>query len=268
MLTAGYSMPEIEDAMRQAMDRWRVMKQEPIAGEENTVAFSGSHDIVVTWISSHFSEIALSWQMSLQFVGSLGGLIALAEGRADIAGSHLWDKDSNSFNIPFIRRILPGQNIALITVANRRLGLILPPGNPDRIRGLEDLRRSGLRFINRQQGSGTRVWLDYAISKLDIPSGEILGFKHEVNTHSAVARAIAEGEADVGMGLEAAARSYGLDFIFLQDDRYELVVLEEKMTLQPIAALVDWLNQESAKQIITSLGGYNVEDTGKINWIS
>jgi molybdate-binding protein/DNA-binding transcriptional regulator YhcF (GntR family) len=268
MLTAGYAIAEIEDAMRQAMDRWRTVKQQVRPSEEMTVVFCGSHDMVITWISSHFYEVLPGWQMSLQFSGSLGGLIALAEGRADMAGSHLWDQESDSFNVPFIRRILPGRKVAVVTIAKRRLGFILPAGNPDRIQNLEDLQRRGLRFINRQSGSGTRVWLDIAISNLGIPHGNILGYDREVETHSSVAQAIAEGEADVGIGLEAAARSYGLDFLFLRHDRYDLVVPEEKFSATPIFALMAWLDKDSSKETIQKMGGYDVSDTGKVEWVT
>lgn len=267
MLTSGYTIPEIEDAMRQAMDRWRVVRQRPAHRDEHIVSFSGSHDIGISWIASHFSDIYPGHQMELQFVGSLGGLIALAEDNADIAGSHLWDEESRSFNAPFIRRILPGRVVALVTIAKRRIGLVLPSGNPAKIKGLEDLNRDGLRFINRQPGSGTRVWLDIALNKLRIPTGEIHGFENEVNTHYAVARAIADGEADVGIGLETVAKSYGLEFILLWHDRYDLIIPESKISIPAIGALVNWLGGESSKELITSLGGYDVEETGLITYL-
>lgn len=267
MLTAGYEIPEIEDAMRQAMDRWRVVRKQPAPHDEHKVSFSGSHDIVISWIASHFSDISPGDQMELQFVGSLGGLIALAEDNADIAGSHLWDEESSSFNAPFVRRILPGRRVALVTVASRRIGLVLPPGNPANIQGLRDLKRGGLRFINRQRGSGTRVWLDIALENLSIPTDEIQGYDNGVNTHYAVAKAIADGEADVGIGLEAVVKSYGLDFVFLRHDRFDLIIPEAKISVPPIAALVKWLGEVSSKELITSLGGYDVEETGSITWV-
>jgi molybdate-binding protein/DNA-binding transcriptional regulator YhcF (GntR family) len=267
MLTAGYEIPEIEDAIRQAMDRWRVVRQESAPRDEHKVSFSGSHDIVISWIASHFSDISSGDYMELQFVGSLGGLIALAEGNADIAGSHLWDEESSSFNAPFVRRILPGRRIAIVTVANRRIGLVLPPGNPANIRGLRDLNRDGLRFINRQRGSGTRVWLDSALENLGISVTEIQGYDYEVNTHYAIAKAIADGEADVGIGLEAVVKSYGLDFIYLRHDRYDLIIPETNISVPPIAALVKWLGKGKSKELITSLGGYDVKETGSITWV-
>lgn len=267
MLTAGFELQEIEDGMRQAMDRWRSVEPPPAKEDETIVRFAGSHDLVITWLASHFQEITFGYDLNLQFAGSLGGLIALAEGKADFAGSHLWDQTSDTFNTPFVSRIIPGRRVALITVAFRRLGLIFPTGNPANIQGLEDIARKNLRFVNRQPGSGTRVWLDASLKDLAIPKDQILGYNNEQNTHSAVARAIAEGEVDLGIGLEAVARSYGLDFLFLRNDRYDLVIPDSQMQRSPIKALVDWLSKESTKDFIASLGGYDTACTGCIEWV-
>jgi putative molybdopterin biosynthesis protein len=124
-----------------------------------------------------------------------------------------------------------------------------------------------LRFVNRQPGSGTRVWLDIVLENLSIPKGEIQGYDNEVNTHYAVAKAIADGEADIGIGLEAVAKSYRLDFVFLWHDRYDLIIPEANFSIPPIAALVEWLGEESSKKRITSLGGYDIEETGHITWV-
>jgi putative molybdopterin biosynthesis protein len=205
--------------------------------------------------------------LQLNFSGSLGGLIALAEGKADLAGCHLWDEESDRYNIPFVRRLLPGKRMAVITLANRRLGLILPPGNPGNLRGLADLARPGLSFVNRQSGSGTRVWLDIALRRLGIEAGRIAGYETEMVTHSAVAQAVAEGRADAGIGLEGAALSYGLDFLFLTHDRYDLVAPEAVMETPPMAALAAWLNTPSTRQVIENLGGYEAGSTGQVEWV-
>jgi putative molybdopterin biosynthesis protein len=267
VLTGGYRLDEVDQAIRQAMDRWRTVERQDAPRNENVLRFSGSHDLALTWLASHFSEIASGCTLQLNFTGSLGGLIALAEGRADLAGSHLWDEESDSYNIPYIRRLLPGKRMAVITLANRRLGLILPPGNPGQIQGLADLARPGLRFVNRQSGSGTRVWLDIALRKLDIQTGAITGYTAVKVTHSAVAQAVAEGEADAGIGLEGAAISYGLDFLFLTHERYDLVVPEAVMNTPPMAALAEWLRSPATRLVIENLGGYEAGSTGQVEWV-
>jgi molybdate-binding protein/DNA-binding transcriptional regulator YhcF (GntR family) len=267
VLTAGYTQKEIEAAMRQAMERWQVILQQPMLKETQTLRFAGSHDPVLAWLATHFPEIVPQFNLQLGFTGSLGGLIALAQGKADLAGCHLWDQESDSYNLPFVRRILPGKKVALVTLAHRRLGLILPEGNPAGIKGLEDLSRPGLRFVNRQSGSGTRVWLDAALHRAGIPSEGIQGFDDERITHSEVASAVANGQAQVGFGLQSAAQDYGLDFIFLVKERYDLAIPAGNMALPSISRLVDWLAGAEAKQVLVGFGGYETEETGRIQWV-
>ena len=266
MLTAGYSLPDVEDAVRQAMDRWRAASPEIPPPQTRTLRFVGSHDLVITWLASHFTEIAPGYHLSLNFTGSLGGLIALAEGKADIAGSHLWDEETDTYNLPFVRRVLPGKRVAIFTLAQRRLGLLVPFGNPANIHTLADLASPDLRFVNRQPGSGTRLWLDTVLSKAGIQTKKILGYHEEKMTHSAIARTVAEGHADVGIELEAAARSYNLDFIPLTLDRYDLVIPAEVISLEPLQKLIEWLRQNSTRKTIGDLGGYVTELTGRLEW--
>ena len=267
VITGGFSLDEVERAVRQAMDRWRTTEQIETPRHEQVLRFSGSHDLALTWLASRFTEIAPGYTLQLNFTGSLGGLIALAEGKADLAGSHLWDEESERYNVPYIRRLLPGKRTALLTLANRRLGLILPPGNPAGIHGLADLSRQGLRFVNRQSGSGTRVWLDLALQRLGMETSLINGYAIEKQTHSAVAQAVAENNVDAGVGLEGAALSYGLDFIALTHERYDLVVPEAVMLTPAMTALVQWLQRPSTRQAIENLGGYETGPTGKVEWV-
>ncbi|MCU0489796.1 MAG: GntR family transcriptional regulator, partial [Anaerolineales bacterium] len=159
-LTAGYRLDEIEASLGLALDRFRITQQEASLSEEGVLRFAGSHDFLLTWLASHFPDIIPRYRLQLGFTGSLGGLISLAEGKADFSGSHLWDPETNTYNTAYVRRLLPGKRTALLCLAYRRQGLILPPGNPARVSGLADLTQPGLLFINRQPGSGTRVWLD------------------------------------------------------------------------------------------------------------
>jgi putative molybdopterin biosynthesis protein len=249
------------------MDRWREAERQELPVQEDCIRFAGSHDLVVTWLAGHFREIVPGYKLELRFSGSLGGLMALADGEVDLAGCHLWDVESDSYNIPFVQRLFPGKHMALVNLAKRRLGLILPAGNPAQIRALADLRHLGQRFVNRQPGSGTRLWLDTTLHQLGIPTAEIPGYQDGKMTHSEVARAVAEGAAQVGIGLEAAALSYGLDFITLTHDRFDLVMEAATIEKVPVQQLVDWLNTETARQTILTLQGYDVSDTGEVVWV-
>ncbi len=267
VLTAGYHLEEVEAAVRLAMDRWRVMQQAPGSSQEDCLRFAGSHDLALNWLAAHFSEIAPGYCLQLGFSGSLGGLMALAQGKADLAGCHLFDEESETYNLPFVRRLLPGRRVALVTLAHRRLGLILPAGNPRDIQGFRDLRRPGLRFANRQAGSGTRVWLDIALRRAGVQPEHVQGYTDEKMTHSEVALAVAEGGADLGLGLETPARTYGLEFIPLTRERYDLVICQEQWGLPPLQALVDWLKSSQARVVISALAGYDTQATGQVEWV-
>ena len=268
VLNQGYKIAEVEQAFTLAFDRWRSAAQTPIFSSANTLIFSGSHDLAVDWIAAHFEEIEPNHRLEVNFTGSLGGLIALAEGKAHLAGSHLWDEESDTYNTPYVRRLLPEKRVALVTLAHRRLGLIVPAGNPMHLNGLEDLPRPGIIFINRQPGSGTRVWLDASLRKLGILPETIHGYTLEKRSHAEVARAIAEGKANAGLGLDAAAQAYGLAFIFLRRERYDFVIPAEHFEQPTMAALLGWLKSLPAKSAIASLGGYDTAHTGEIQWIN
>ncbi|HEY45123.1 MAG TPA: GntR family transcriptional regulator [Anaerolineae bacterium] len=267
VLTAGHKPAEVEQAVRLALDRWRAVAQEPPNLPEHGLRFVGSHDPAVALIAANFVEVFPDYTFHLTFRGSLGGLIALVEGEAHVAGSHLWDTESGTYNKPFVQRMLPGQRVALLTLARRHLGLITPPGNPADITGLDDLARPGLRFINRQRVTGTRIWLDCQLRQRGLESGRISGYEHEVATHSDVARTIAEGHADVGLGIETAANSYHLGFVPLTTERYDLVLPEAVCHTAPAQALAGWINTEEVKSAIAGLGGYDTDETGRVEWV-
>lgn len=266
VLTAGYSPAEVEQAVRLALDRWRALAEQPPPSAE-PLRFIGSHDPAVALIAARFADIAPGAALHLAFAGSLGGLIALVEGKADLAGGHLWDEESDTYNVPFVRRLLPGQRVALLTLLHRRLGLLTPPGNPAAVSGLHDLTRPGLHFVNRQRGAGTRVWLDAHLRRLGIAPAQICGYDHEALTHSEVALAVAEGRADVGLGIEAAALAYGLGFVHLTQERYDLVIPAASWDRAPVQALARWLTTTEARAAIASLGGCDVSATGEVSWI-
>lgn len=241
-MTAGYTPYEVDQSLRIALDRWRTFSSEPQAINSYVLRFVGSHDPAMALIAAHYHEVTAGFTIQLSFTGSLGGLIALAEKKADLAGCHLWDENTDTYNEPFVRKLLPGQNVALLTLAHRRVGLILEPGNPLGLSSLSDLTQAGVRFINRQQGSGTRVWLDAQLRRSGIDSSCITGFENEKMTHSEVASEISKSKADVGVGVETAALSFGLDFKLLTTERYDLVIPTEKWELESFQALKTWLD--------------------------
>ncbi|PKM81775.1 MAG: molybdopterin biosynthesis protein, partial [Firmicutes bacterium HGW-Firmicutes-13] len=182
---------------------------------KNTVVAIGSHDLTLDIISNllrlNFPEISLS----SAHVGSMGGIMAIRRGEAHLAGSHLLDEKTGEYNVPYIKRLLPNKEVFLVNLVYRQQGLIVMPGNPKGIKSLEDLTKDDAAFINRQKGAGTRLLLDYHLNKLGIKPEYIKGYEREEYSHLSVAAAVASGAADVGLGVLAAAKALGLDFISL-----------------------------------------------------
>ena len=267
MLSTGFTIEETESGFRAALDRWRALADEPPAGGREVIRFAGSHDPAVSLLASRFAGVCEGCALHLSYTGSLGGLIALAEGKADIAGCHLWDEESDTYNAPFVRRLLPGRTAALVSIGRRRLGLMARPEDGARFTELQHLTLPGTRFINRQRGAGTRVWLEAQLRRAGIPTGSIEGYEREVTTHEAVARAVAEGEATTGLGIETAAREYGLSFAPVTTETYDLVIPAGIWDAAPVQALVGWLRSEAGRSEIASLGGYDLSDSGNVTWV-
>ena len=267
-LNLGYLPAEIEQAVSIGIQKFKPNKADLGNASGKIIRFIGSHDLALEWMATHFNEIIPDIFFSVKYKGSLGGLFALADGSADLTGCHLWDDKSDTYNIPYIQKIFPGEMIALLTLSRRRLGLLLQPGNPLKIYDLPDLTKPGVVFVNRQLGSGTRVWLDARLTEFGIDPAKINGYNNEKNTHMDVAQTIVSGRGFVGLGLEAAALNYGLAFIPLTLERYDLVFRTKKFDGSILLTLQNWLMQESTRNIINELGGYETNETGRITWIN
>lgn len=265
VLTAGYDLNEIQGAIDLAMDRWRALETEPFSNSHEILRFVGSNDMAVNGLAhTFFGEVEKSTSLQISISGSLGGLVALSESKADFCGCHLWDPGSSTYNLNHVRRIFPEKNVLVITLAHRNLGLITAPGNPLQIHSVADLTRKGIRFVNRQEGSGTRVWLDSELIRLSIQPVEIEGYVDERMTHSDIARAVAEDSADAGVGLESAAAAFGLEFVLLAKERYDLVMREETSLLPVMKHLITWLQSCEGKNFINQYKGYDNTLTGQV----
>ena len=221
------------------------------------VIFSGSHDLALEEVAEHLSKHVT--MLSLP-VGSLDGLINLRQGLCQISGSNILD-ETGEYNTSTVRHLFPENNVELVTLAHRTQGLILAAGNPKGIKKMSDIARENVKFINRNAGSGTRLWIDAELKKQNIDSTFINGYDVSVKTHSEAAVLISENKADVSIGLQAAAHQQGLDFIPLFEERYDLILpRENEKTLSP---LLDYLQTSTFRTGLNTLTGYNASHSGE-----
>ncbi len=231
---------------------------------ENTVVIIGSHDITIDILADEIRRKGQDIRVSSGNVGSLGGLIAHKKGSCHISGSHLLDAETGEYNISYIRKYLKGVPVSVFNLVLRDQGLIVANGNPKSIRGIEDLVRGDLTFINRQAGSGTRVLFDYKLDQLGISRESIHGYDHDEFTHMAVAVDVLSGAADCGMGIFAAARALDLDFIPIEREQYDLVIPSSMLELPGIQAVLETIRSENFKERVLALGGYDPAKSGKL----
>ena len=230
-----------------------------------TILAIGSHDVALDLAAQYLAPRRR--RLASAHVGSLGGLVALRRGEAHLAGAHLLDPETGTYNEAYVRRYLPGRRMALVTLTARQQGLIVPRGNPKAIRSLEDLARPDVRFVNRQRGAGTRILLDYHLERLGLTPRQVQGYTQEEYTHLAVAAAVASGRADVGLGIAAAAQALGLDFIPLFTEMYELVVPAEHYASEVLAPLWEVLADDAFRAAVAGLPGYDPAPMGRVRWV-
>jgi putative molybdopterin biosynthesis protein len=238
----------------------------PVSEIENTIVIVGSHDNTLDVLADQIRGASGRGhiRISSSHVGSMGGLMSLKRGLSHLAGAHLLDDSDGSYNLSYIRKYLPEKSLTVVNLVMREQGLIVPKGNPKGITGVEDLVRNGLRFVNRQAGSGTRILMDFKLKELGLDSHLIEGYDLEEYTHMSVAVAVLSGVADAGLGIYAAARALDLDFVPVVTEQYDLVVDNDHIQTPNMKVLLDTINSGAFRERVRALGGYGTEKTGTI----
>ena len=236
----------------------------PLSRIENTIVVVGSHDNTLDVLADQIRADADDGLITLSssHVGSMGGLMAMRRGLCHIAGTHLLDADDGSYNISYIKKYLVDKKVRLVNLVLREQGLIVPKGNPKKIRSIEDLVREDIVFMNRQAGSGTRILLDYKLDQLGIANNLIDGYTTDEYTHMSVAVAVLSGVADTGLGIYAAAKALNLDFVPVVTEQYDLAIDEGSIHTDKINILLETINSSKFKNRVVQLGGYSTEKTG------
>jgi molybdate-binding protein/DNA-binding transcriptional regulator YhcF (GntR family) len=271
-LAQGHAPEAIEAVFVSQLTRWReirsLARQQPDhtrqVPPEYVVRVGGSDDLAIALLGTHLRQAARPVAMRIQASGSLAGLVALANDECDLAGCHLLDPETGDFNLPFVRRVLPGQPVNLVTLSQRQQGLIVAARNPKRIRDVSDLTRQEVRFVNRQRGAGTRVFLDLLLAQRGITPDQVNGYEHEAPTHLAVTSAIAAGLADAGLGIGAAAHALGLEFVPLAVERYELAYYTATAARPAVRQVLRTLRSPSFTAAVRALTGYDTRETGRV----
>ena len=222
------------------------------------VLFSGSHDPALQAVGDSLHGRPLFLAL---YVGSLNGLTNLRQGLCHVSGVHLLDR-SGEYNRPFVRHFFADRDVELVTLAYRTQGLMVAPGNPKGVRHIEDLQRPSVRFVNRNAGSGTRLWMDAALDSAGIDHGAVRGYEHSVSTHTQAAWWIKTGRADAALGLQAAAHESGLGFVPLFEERYDLVLPRE--VVQVMSPFLDYLQTAAFRAKTNSMTGYNTAHSGEL----
>ncbi|WP_368657869.1 substrate-binding domain-containing protein [Metabacillus halosaccharovorans] len=220
-------------------------------------------DMVLDILGKHL-EGKGNYKALRSYEGSLNSLLAMYKGECDIVSLHMFDGDTNEYNVPYVKKILIGYQYTIINLISRKAGFMVQKGNPLNITNWPDLNKNNIRLINREIGSGARILLEEQLRIHHLSSSDIEGYDRIETSHLSVASSISSGEADVGVGTEKAAKIVGLDFIPLITERYDLVMINNKENNEILNILSDVLNSASFKKEIQALGDYDISQTGQI----
>ncbi len=248
----------------EAGDEVRVRLLRPTEELQRTLVAIGSHDPLLDEISDMLHTADPGLFMSSSHVGSMGGIMAVRRGEAHIAGCHLLNESDGCYNTAFIEKYFPKGGVRLVECVGRSQGLMLAKGNPKNIRSVGDLAKDGLRYVNRQKGSGTRILIDYLCKTEGIDTSAIYGYDHEEFTHTSVAAQIASGTADAGMGIYSAARLYDLDFLPVCMEQYDLLIPDYAWDSPMVRKLLEVLKSDAFRARLEAMGGYELDKPGTV----
>lgn len=245
-----------------------ISKHPPLPYEEMSLGngFIICGQDVILDILSRYLELHPKGVRALRsYIGSYNGLYALYQGKVQLATAHLWDSDTDQYNIPYVRRMLPGIPVLIINLAVRMQGFYVAKGNPKSITGWEDLKRTDISIVNREKGSGTRILLDEQLRKRGFQARQIKGYDKECPSHLAVASAVARGSADIALGNEKTGLQVkGIDFLPLQKESYDLIMKKEDLDKPAFEAIIEIIRSRDFKMELEGIGGYDLKQTGNI----
>jgi putative molybdopterin biosynthesis protein len=221
-------------------------------------------DISLDILANHLERERKGFRPLRSHAGSLNSLIALYRGEVDVVSTHLFDGSTGEYNLPYIQRILTGSPYIVVNLISRWAGFYVRQGNPLNIRTWSDLASPRIRMVNREKGSGARVLVDEQLKRHGISARRVSGYESEETSHLSVAGAVSRGEADVGVGIEKAARIVGVEFIPLIKERYDLVMIKSDRNEPYIQAILSILRSASYRNELEAITGYDLSQTGQV----
>jgi putative molybdopterin biosynthesis protein len=230
----------------------------PLEEIKNAIVFCGSHDLTIDLLSSQLKYKRTEMKIVSSHVGSMAGLMAIRKGEAHVAGIHLLDPLTKHYNVSYVNKILAGQDVVLYPFLKRKQGWILPKGNPQGIRNVEDIAEKHADFVNRQKGAGTRILFDLLLSEAGITPEQITGYEREMFSHLAVAAEVKGDNHAVGLGIFPAAKAMGLEFLPVADEEYDLVMSRSFYESESGRQLIELTQSAAFKQQVEKIGGYIV----------
>jgi putative molybdopterin biosynthesis protein len=237
--------------------------EEEIAGRIHII---GSHDLSLDVMRDMVKAGHPGRDLISTHTGSLSGIMALKKGITPLATTHIFDEKEKIYNVPAIQRYLPDEAVKLIHIAKRMQGLFVAQGNPKNIRGLADLIRPDIKFVNRQFGSGTRILLDSMLAEAGLDKNLINGYDREESSHTAVGVLVKGSVADTGVGIYSVAKAFSLDFVPLAEEEYDLLVTRKFMDDKRFAILMDIVTSTEFVSRLNDMGGYGTEETGRVKY--
>ena len=231
---------------------------------KNTLVVIGSHDPLLDELADLIHREDRRFFLSSAHVGSMGGVMAVRRGEAHAAGIHLLDTETGEYNRATIKKYFPHGGVYLVRCVGRQQGLMLQKGNPLSITSFADIAKDGVRYVNRQKGSGTRILMDYLCDKYGVDREKIYGYEREEMTHNSVAVQIAGNSADAGMGIYSTAKLYDLDFLPICEEEYDLLIPEKVWGSGMVKQLIRTLKGEEFRNRIKAMGGYTLDRPGEI----
>lgn len=244
----------------EAGDKVIVNLLKPKEDLDKTLTIIGSHDPMLDEITDILKINNPDTVVSSSHVGSMGAIMAIKRGEAQMGAIHLLDESTGEYNNSYIAKHFPNGGVKLVKGVKRIQGIMVAKGNPKNIKSFEDMQRDDISYVNRQKGSGTRILCDYLIKDKGMDASKIYGYEREEFTHTSVAAQIATGTADAGLGIYSAAKTYDLDFIPICNEEYDLLIDASAYETKSVQDFINVLHTDELKTRLQNLGGYETWD--------